>query len=85
MELNKCTLEEGIMLFKMAGYEILLYTEGWQILENEEVVAIYSDLKLLQDPTFILRAIIRPINYSKGIAEGVKEVKDNIKSYLGIK
>lgn len=85
MELNKCTQEEGIMLLKMAGYDVLIHSDGWQILENSEVVAGYSELEFLQNPTYLLKAVVRPINYSKGIAEGHKEVKDNIKSYLGIK
>lgn len=84
MELNKCTQEEGILLLKMAGYDTLIHSDGWQILENEEVVAGFSGLEFLQNPTFLLKAIVRPINYSKGIAEGSKQVKNNIKSYLGI-
>lgn len=84
MELNKCTQEEGVKLLKIAGYEVLIYPTCFQIFDNQILIKEQWNLEFLENPTFLIKNLIRPINYSQGFNAGKVQVKEEVKSYLGL-
>jgi hypothetical protein len=84
IHLSKCTEQEGIDLFKLAGYEVTVADHTFAIWADGRKVMGCSNKDQLQNPSFIMCNLIQKMAYRNGVEKGKEIIQNAIKKTLNI-